>query len=1129
MKEKKSKRKKGLIKPVKIKNKYSSDVYDKNYFDTYDVFPYNKNEHWIKFFGEIAKRIKKEINPKTVLDVGCAKGFLVEQLRSKGIKAYGIDISEYAISEVPDHIKPFCKVGSVLKPLDRKYDLITCIEVIEHLYPEDAKKAISNLTKHSHDIIFSASPIHSKEKTHHNVKEPSYWTKLFSEVGFYRDEKFDPSFITHWAARYKKGPFSKSSLIRSYEKALWLANQERLDLKTKLGQFENDLASYKKKRTEIEQKNIHKIKSQFETSPLGTLLSLYADREDLQNSFPEVRDGDYSKIIDWASQVVSKTIGDSSFDALKNKSEWYLHELKKSEKLEILPKMLEQKERDITELEKIREQNTQKIEELESARQDSTRKIEELKLTNIESSKKINLLEQGNQKLRNSEDLIKNELQILKDSAPYIIAKDITSYLDEKLPPNSKLGKLLRKIVYKKYKKILSEHAKVIESQFSYDYQFDDTLNKKSIDVVIDSLDYKPKISILMPVYNSNISFLKKAIQSVKDQYYTNWQLCICDDGSTNEEIHKILKEESSADERISMILSKKNEGISSASNKALNLAEGEFTLLLDHDDELSKNALLEITKTINENPSVEFIYSDEDKIDENDPHVTPFFKPNWSPDLLFSYNYPIHVSVFQTPLLKKLEGFRKGFEGAQDYDLNLRYLEHAQKIVHIPQVLYSWRKNPGSAASSPFEKEYAYDAGKRALNDALKRRKIDAECIGGIQMSTYRVKYRIRENPLISIIIPTKTLRNIQKCIESILQKSTYRNFEIIVMDSSKGDTIKKFCHEFKKIRHEKLIQEKFNFSKINNKGVKRSQGEYIVFLNDDTEVISPDWIEGLLEHAQRKEVGIVGSKLLYKDDHVQHAGTIVGMQGYAGNYGGIHKSDPGYFFYAKIIRNCSAVTAACMMMKKNTFTKVGGFDEQLANSWQDVDLCISVINSGKLILYTPYSVLYHYEGGTRGSQDVSEEELEAKKKFREKNKDFISKGDPYYNPNLSLYIPYQVVKNYKKPLKDLVDMYERRSDLQQAFPNEQENNFKNLIDWVVTQGIVIDSEKQILQPHSDYYFENCSENAKPLAEEIRQFLKNKELQGKFPEVFDGKFDNLIEYLEKNSIKKNDELENRI
>jgi len=215
---------------------------------------------------------------------------------------------------------------------------------------------------------------------------------------------------------------------------------------------------------------------------------------------------------------------------------------------------------------------------------------------------------------------------------------------------------------------------------------------------------------------------------------------------------------------------------------------------------------------------------------------------------------------------------------------------------------------------------------------------------------------------------------------------------------------------------------------------------------------VISPDWIEGLLEHAQREEIGIVGSKLLYKDNHVQHAGTIIGMQGYAGNYGGMHKNDPGYFYFAKIIRNCGAVTAACMMMKKKTFTKLGGFDEELANSWQDVDLCISVINSGKLILYTPYSVLYHYEGGTRGSTDASQEEMKAKQNFRKKNKNFITKWDPYYNVNLSLYVPYQVIKIYTKPLKELVDMFERRVDLQQAFPNEQVNNFKNLIDWAAT-----------------------------------------------------------------------------
>jgi len=562
---------------------------------------------------------------------------------------------------------------------------------------------------------------------------------------------------------------------------------------------------------------------------------------------------------------------------------------------------------------------------------------------------------------------------------------------------------------------------------------------------------------------------------------------------------------------RFQLFFSQKNEGISSASNKALQMAEGEYIILLDNDDELAKIALIDVVKTINENLDVDFIYSDEDKIDAKGNHVDPFFKPDWSPDLFFSCNYPIHVSVFKKSILQKINGFRSNFDGSQDYDLILRYVEHAKKIIHIPKVLYSWRKSPGSTAAGPFEKNYSYEAGKRALQDAIKRRNLDAVCEGGLQLGLYRVKYEIKGNPMISVIIPSKNIANLKKCIKSVFSKTTYKNIEIIVLDSSNNNSIKVYCDEYNQIKYENVNEKFFNFSKANNQGVKKSNGEFIVFLNDDTEVISPNWIEGLLEHVQRKEIGIVGAKLLYGNDNVQHAGTIIGIQQHAGNYGGMHKSDAGYFSFVKIIRNCSSVTAACMMIKKELFSKIGGFDEELGNSWQDVDLCLRIINFGKFIVFTPYSILYHFEGTTRGKTDSSEVELQSRKIFRKKNIKFLQKGDPFYNPNLSLTTPYRIMKNYVKPLKDLVSLYERRTDLRLNFPNEQKNNFRNLIDWAATHGILMDSEKEVLEPHLEYYFQKCSEDAKPLAKKIKLFVENQKLQSQFPEVYNG---NLNRYL---------------
>jgi len=371
--------------------------------------------------------------------------------------------------------------------------------------------------------------------------------------------------------------------------------------------------------------------------------------------------------------------------------------------------MLEQQASQIEQKDLMLEQQASQIEQKDLMLEQNTKKLKELTFSDVEKNNKIENLEKNIQSLKSRETSLLNELETLRNSIPYKITKNMIVFLDEKLPPTTKLGRLVRKIIYKIYKKHFPQLSHIPISKFVYDYELDDLIDKKTLRNQMELLEYKPKISIIMPVYNTNPSFLKAAIHSVKNQYYNNWQLCICDDGSTDKEIHKILKYESHSDNRIFITYSEKNEGISVASNNALNMADGDFIVLLDHDDELTKNALLEIVKTINENPDVDFIYSDEDKLDERGDHVEPFFKPDWSPDLFFSYNYVIHVSVFRTSELKKIGGFRTGYEGSQDYDLILRYMEQDQKIIHIPKVLL-----PISARRSP-QTRYAPHPGPRA------------------------------------------------------------------------------------------------------------------------------------------------------------------------------------------------------------------------------------------------------------------------------------------------------------------------------------------------------------------------------------------------------------------------------
>src|SRR6185312_806394 len=388
-----------------------------------------------------------------------------------------------------------------------------------------------------------------------------------------------------------------------------------------------------------------------------------------------------------------------------------------------------------------------------------------------------------------------------------------------------------------------------------------------------------------------------------------------------------------------------------------------------------------------------------------------------------------------------------------------------------------------------------------------------------GLEYGRYRIKYKIKDNPLVSIIIPTKNIQNLKQVVNSIINKSTYKNFEIIVLDNSKVSDIKRYCENFKQITHVDISDWSFNFSKFNNYGVSNSKGEYIIFLNDDTEVITRDWMESLLEHAQRDETGLVGAKLLYRDGKVQHAGTIIGIDGHAGNYGGISKSDTGYFSFPNIIRNCSAVTAACMMMRKKLFVELGGYDEKMAQSWQDVDLCIRIIQNGKYIVYTPYSVLYHYEGGSRGKIDVTKGEEEAKQLFKSKHKQFIENGDPFYNPNLSLLRPFDYVLKFYDPLQLLKHLYDYRRDLQTSFPNDPQNGFQSLIDWAATHGVTADNHKDELMHYYDYYYKHCSPAARPFAEKIKQYFENEELKTRFPEVEMGKYDEFLKHMKNNEL----------
>ena len=538
-----------------------------------------------------------------------------------------------------------------------------------------------------------------------------------------------------------------------------------------------------------------------------------------------------------------------------------------------------------------------------------------------------------------------------------------------------------------------------------------------------EKFSYEPLISILVPVYRTPEEFLMQMIQSVRRQTYGNWELCIANADPSDENVVRILKTASKKDERIRVTEVPENEGIAQNTNAAFAIAKGAYIGLLDHDDLLTADALYEVVKALNQKERPAVVYSDEDKVTTDlSEHFQPFMKPDFNKDLLRSNNYICHFFVAEKQLVEEVGGFRGAFNGAQDYDLILRCTEKAEHITHIPRILYHWRVHKASTADNPASKMYAFDAGKRAIEEHLKRCGETGVVSHTKDLGFYRVQYQMSGNPLVSIIIPNKDhVDMLDKCLRSI-QKSSYRNYEVIIVENNSVeeatfDYYKKIASDRIRVVYWEGI---FNYSAINNFGAKAAKGDYLLLLNNDVEVITENWLEELLSNCQRPDVGIVGAKLYYPDDTVQHAGIIIGIGGVAGNvFVGLPRKFTGYFHKASIQQDLSAVTAACMMVKRSVYEEMGGLEEKLQVAFNDVDFCLRVRKAGYLVVFDPYVELYHYESKTRGAENTKEKvrrfqtEIEY---MRSHWLDLLKKGDPMYNPNLTLTKWDYSLKNNKR-----------------------------------------------------------------------------------------------------------------
>jgi len=544
---------------------------------------------------------------------------------------------------------------------------------------------------------------------------------------------------------------------------------------------------------------------------------------------------------------------------------------------------------------------------------------------------------------------------------------------------------------------------------------FDDETHKLIL-TEISAMEQPPLISVVMPVYNPDPAFLKAALDSVFNQLYPHWELCIADDNSSDEGVRELIRSYAEKDSRIRYVFRKTNGHISEASNSAMQLATGTFMALLDHDDQLHELALFYVAKEILSHPEADLVYTDEDKIDASGRRCSPYFKSDFNYDLFLNQNMICHLGVYRMALVREIGGFRKGFEGSQDYDLALRVIDHSspEKIRHIPRALYHWRAHQESTAATIDAKPYSVIAATRAVDEHLRRRGIAATVESSPKIrEMLRVRYALQEPlPSVEIVVLTRDKAEVLKtCIDSIISKTTYSNYAVTIVDN--GSVEPETMHYFESLQGNAGISvvrddSPFNFPRLNNNAVHRSTADFVCLLNNDTEVITPEWLEEMLGHAAQPEVGAVGARLWYPNKTLQHGGIIIGIGGVAGH---AHKyfdeNNPGYFCRAFLQQSFSAVTAACLLVRRSRYLEVHGLDEEhLQVAFNDVDFCLRLKEAGYRNVWTPYAELFHHESLTRGYEDTSEKQLRFRKEamyFRDRWRHILYQ-DPAYNPNLTL-----------------------------------------------------------------------------------------------------------------------------
>lgn len=1065
-----------------------SDLYDEEYYRCHcGPMPLDRTLPWLERTGAIADHIIRSLKPRRVLDAGCAIGLLVESLWDRGVEACGIDISPYAASRVRPDLQKYCSVGSISDPLTGHFDLVTCIEVLEHLEETDALKAIENLAGATETILFSSDPYDFVEPTHINVRPLLYWLRAFAAVQFHPDLTYDAGFVAPHAMLFRKSAEAtaeREDVLQAYTELIRhkiiVANTSRQCAEL-TRTVETLTASRNTLQSELEQRSGALEELRFCVG--GELQTLRADLREVGENLRHVteycarQEAESAALREKAARQDAELAGltkqfaeqGANFTILMD--QFAKHDAGR-------PNLADLEGRYKTRMAGL----TAALDRALSGTRTHTQQLTVIdrRIQAIYESRIWRTLTAGGRMLLAAAHPFEKRLDPLQALAPATPEKDapetfhtcfdepfngsavsrqtqnlihgwaiaesgvwaLELLLDGTISIPAEYGRRRPDVLaafpayaqadtsgftatldtssladgpHSLLLKLHTNHGNVLtarqdftlNSQSPYEIWIArNTPSAAALEKMREdarTLAYRPLISIVTPLYRTPLKFLDACIQSVFDQIYQNWQLCIVDDGSADPALTRRAEEFQRRDPRVTFRALPTNCGISGTTNECLALAAGEFVAFLDHDDALSTTALYEAAKRLNLEPEIDVLYSDEDKITTDDRHYDYFFKPEWSPELFLSTNYICHFLVVRRRLIEQVGGLRSGFEGSQDYDLMLRVVEQTSRIRRIPKVLYHWRSHPQSTASATDQKPTASRAGHKALAEHLERLRQDAAVVE-LGPGRYRVQYRLSGNPEVRIVIPTGGNRLLKDAVRSALEKSTYRNYSIVVVDNTRdGGVPHLLADELQRSDRIAVLDrvgQPFNFSALCNSGARGFMGDYLLFLNDDTTVVSPDWLEALLEHAQHASVGAVGGLLLFPDLRIQHAGVLLGVYGIGGHaFRLLDSRQHHYFMFPELTRNCSAVTGACLMTRRQSFEEVGGFDEQnLPTCFQDVDYCLKLVEKGYRIVYTPHARLLHHESATKRSVAEGNEIEYMRNRWRRCISD-----DPYYNPNLS------------------------------------------------------------------------------------------------------------------------------